>query len=65
MIVGEVYEIEPLIVICFNGVAPPKNHFAKLIGFSSQNYPVFERDGRFFSVDPIYAIITPLKKAVE
>lgn len=62
LIIGEVYEIEAYIKFSFNGFPPRGASFVKLIGFSSKNYPVFEEDGRFFSVDPTMTSITPVRK---
>lgn len=64
MIVGEVYEIDPYIKICFTGMNTSSQwpYYARLIGFNSINEPVFERDGRYFAMTKKNAKITHLKR---
>lgn len=61
LIVGDIYEIDSWIKLSINGNPPKGPIFAKLIGYSSKNKPVFEEDGKFFAVD--MADITPIKNA--
>lgn len=58
MVVGNVYEIE-CIVQFTNWHSGPT--FARLIGYSSKNEPVFEDNGKFFCVNFSLNNIYPIK----
>lgn len=65
MKVGEVYEVQPMIVVTSSSFPiPVYPKFLKLIGFSSQHLPVFEENGRFEAYDPKYNYINMLKESV-
>lgn len=60
LIVGQVYQVDPRIKICWNGMPARGPRFLKLIGFSSKRLPVFQDGDDFFAVDPNSADITPI-----
>jgi len=62
--VGDVYEIDPLFkAIWIEGGSPqPAKFYAKLIGFNSDDKPIFERGKDYQCWSEESAIITPLKK---
>jgi len=61
LIVGNVYEIDPIFKFSYLGRTSGDRFFARLIGFSSDDQPVFENNGKFIEVSMNSASIKELK----
>jgi hypothetical protein len=61
-VVGEIYEIDAHIKIDFGRGPQPHRFYAKLIGFNSDNEPVFERGKEYICWSDEHATITVVKK---